>query len=149
MPEAEGFKDEAVSLTDAQRQRLALLINGRVSETEVTFWVGTRGGRVVGYATVLNVIGKEQPITFMVAVSPDGAVIGVQVMTYRESQGSEIRSKRFLEQFAGKMLTAPLKMGRDVHGISGASLSSRSTAYAVKKALALVAVVYGTPGGAS
>jgi thiamine biosynthesis lipoprotein len=148
MPEAEGFKDESVSLTDAQRQRLALLINGRASETEVTFWVGTRGGRVVGYATVLNVIGKEQPITFMVAVSPDGTAIGVQVMTYRESQGSEIRSKRFLEQFAGKMLTAPLKVGRDVHGISGASLSSRATAYAVKKGLALVAVVYGVPGGA-
>jgi hypothetical protein len=46
-------------------------------------------------------------------------------------------------------LAAPLKLGRDVHGISGASLSSRSTAYAVKKALALAAVVYGTPGSAS
>jgi hypothetical protein len=68
----------------------------------------------------------------------------VQVLTYRESQGSEIRSKRFLDQFAGKTLTAPLKLGRDIHGISGASLSSRSTTYAVKKALALVSVVYGT-----
>ncbi|HET8760730.1 MAG TPA: FAD:protein FMN transferase [Nitrospiria bacterium] len=148
MPEAEGFREEMVSLSDAQRERLASLINGRVSEAEVTFFVGEQSGRVAGYATVLNVIGKEQPITFMVAVSPDGAVRGVQVLTYLESQGSEIRSKRFLEQFAGKTLAAPLKLGRDVHGISGASLSSRSTAYAVKKALALAAVVYGTPGGA-
>ncbi len=149
MPDADGVKEEAVSLSDTQRERLALLINGRVSETAVTFWVGTQGGRVVGYATVLNVIGKEQPITFMVAVSPEGTVMGVQIMTYRESQGSEIRSKRFLEQFTGKMLAAPLKVGRDVHGISGASLSSRSTAAAVKRALALTVVVYGVPGGAS
>jgi thiamine biosynthesis lipoprotein ApbE/Na+-translocating ferredoxin:NAD+ oxidoreductase RnfG subunit len=149
MPEAEGFREELVSLNHAQREQLASLINGRVSESEVTFHVGEQAGRVVGYATVLNVIGKEQPITFMVAVSPDGAVRGVHVLTYRESQGSEIRSKRFLEQFAGKTLAAPLKLGRDVHGISGASLSSRSTAYAVKKALALAAVVYGTPGSAS
>jgi thiamine biosynthesis lipoprotein len=149
MPEAEGFKEETVSLSDGQRERLAALINGRVSETEVMFWVGEQAGRAVGYATVLNVVGKEQPITFMVAVAADGRVRGVQVLTYRESQGSEIRSKRFLEQFTGKTLGAPLKLGRDVDGISGASLSSRSTAYAVRKALALAAVVYGTSGGAS
>ncbi|MFZ5875567.1 MAG: FAD:protein FMN transferase [Nitrospirota bacterium] len=149
IPEADDFKEDTVPLSVAERERLASLINGRVSETEVTFWIGAQVGRVVGYATVLNIIGKEQPITFMVAVAPDGTVRGVQVMTYRESQGSEIRSKRFLEQFRGKTLAAPLKLGRDVHGISGATLSSRSTALAVKKTLALVAVVYGVPESGS
>ncbi len=144
IPEADQFTRETVTLTDAHRSRIESLIGGRVRETEVTFWVGARAAQAVGYATVLDVIGKEQPITFMVAVAPDGVVLGVQVLTYRESQGSEIRSKRFLDQFAGKTLAAPLKLGRDVHGISGASLSSRSTTYAVKKALALVAAVYGT-----
>jgi Na+-translocating ferredoxin:NAD+ oxidoreductase RnfG subunit len=141
--EADHFTQETVSLTDAHRERIESLINGRVRETEVTFWIGGRAGKAMGYATVLDVIGKEQPITFMVAVAAEGSVLGVQVLTYRESQGSEIRSKRFLNQFAGKTLAAPLKLGRDVHGISGASLSSRSTAYAVRKALALAAVVYG------
>ncbi len=144
MPDADRFRDETVVLADVDRERVQTLLDGRVRDTEVTFWVGERKNRVIGYATVLNVIGKEQPITFMVAVAPDGVVLGVQVLTYRESQGSEIRSKRFLDQFAGKTLAAPLKLGRDVHGISGASLSSRSTTYAVKKALALVAAVYGT-----
>ncbi|MFZ5863935.1 MAG: FAD:protein FMN transferase [Nitrospirota bacterium] len=149
MPEAEAVREETVSLSEAQRDRVAALINGRMSEAEVTFWIGEQVGRVTGYATVLNVIGKEQPITFMVAVAPEGTIRGVHVMTYRESQGSEIRSKRFLEQFTGKTLAAPLKLGRDVHGISGATLSSRSTAAAVKRALALTSVVYGVPGTAS
>jgi Na+-translocating ferredoxin:NAD+ oxidoreductase RnfG subunit len=149
IPEARGFKQETVSLSVAERERLAALTSGKVSETEVTFWIGEESGRVVGYATVLNVIGKEQPITFMVAVSPEGTVRGVQVMTYRESQGSEIRSKRFREQFRGKTLAAPLKLGRDVHGISGATLSSRATVAAVKKTLALVAVLYGIPESGS
>ncbi|MEW6684033.1 MAG: FAD:protein FMN transferase [Nitrospirota bacterium] len=149
MPDADRFRDETIALTDAHRARMQTLMDGRIRDTEATFWVGEREGRVIGYATVLNVIGKEQPITFMVAVAPEGSVRGVQVLTYRESQGSEIRSKRFLDQFAGKTLAAPLKLGRDVHGISGASLSSRSTTYAVKKALALVAVVYGAGATAS
>jgi Na+-translocating ferredoxin:NAD+ oxidoreductase RnfG subunit len=149
IPEATGFREDAVSLSAAERERVAALTKSKVPDTEVTFWIGEEAGRVVGYATVLNVIGKEQPITFMVAVSPEGAVRGVEVMTYRESQGSEIRSKRFRDQFVGKTLAAPLKLGRDVHGISGATLSARSTASAVKKALALTAVVYGVPGSAS
>jgi Na+-translocating ferredoxin:NAD+ oxidoreductase RnfG subunit len=149
IPEADQFMQETVTLTDTHRDRIESLSGGRVRETEVMFWVGARAGQAVGYATVLDVIGKEQPITFMVAVASEGSVLGVQVLTYRESQGSEIRSKRFLNQFAGKTLAAPLKLGRDVHGISGASLSSRSTAYAVKKALALVAAVYGAGGGSA
>lgn len=143
MPDAETFSETTVELTEAHRERAAALLGGRLRDATATFWVGERNGQVVGYATVLDVIGKEQPITFMVAVAPEGAVRGVQVLAYRESQGSEIRSKRFLDQFAGKTLAAPLRLGRDVHGISGASLSSRSTAYAVKKALALVTAVYG------
>lgn len=148
IPEAEQVTHDTVSLTEAQRERVASLVGGRVRESDMTFWVGARAGQTLGYATVLDVIGKEQPITFMVGVAPDGTVRGVQVLIYRESQGGEIRSKRFLAQFVGKTLNAPLRLGRDLHGISGATLSSRSTALAVKKALALVAVVYGT-GAAS
>jgi Na+-translocating ferredoxin:NAD+ oxidoreductase RnfG subunit len=79
----------------------------------------------------------------MIGVSPQARIIGIEVLIYRESQGSEIRSKRFMRQFVGKTADAPLQLGRDIDGISGATLSSRSTAYAVKKALALTQVVYG------
>jgi thiamine biosynthesis lipoprotein len=142
MPAAEQVREETVTLTDAQRERLFSLLGSRVRDRAVTFWIGLQGDRPASYATVLEVIGKEQPITFMVAVSPEGAVQAVEVLAYRESQGSEIRSTRFMRQFTGKTLAAPLKLGRDIDSISGASLSSRSTAYAVKKALALVDVVY-------
>lgn len=144
VPEAEQVTQDTVSLTDAQRKQIESLVGARVRESDVTFWVGARAGQTLGYATVLDVIGKEQPITFMVGVAPDGTVRGVHVLIYRESQGGEIRSKRFLTQFVGKTLDAPLRLGRDLHGISGATLSSRSTALAVKRALALVTAVYGT-----
>lgn len=146
MPAAEQVREETVTLTDAQRERLYALLGSRVRDRAVTFWIGLQGDRPASYATVLDVIGKEQPITFMVAVSPEGAVQAVEVLAYRESQGSEIRSTRFMRQFTGKTLAAPLKLGRDIDSISGASLSSRSTAYAVRKALALVDVVYREKG---
>jgi thiamine biosynthesis lipoprotein len=145
MPEGREFKKETVTLTDPQAAEISQRLEKRIEENVYTFYRGTGSDSAVtiGYAVVLNVIGKERPITFMVGVDPQGRLIGIEVLTYRESRGSEIRSKRFINQFIGKTLDAPLKLGRDIDGISGATLSSRSTAYAVKKALALAHVVYG------
>jgi Na+-translocating ferredoxin:NAD+ oxidoreductase RnfG subunit len=142
IPHADGFKEEVISLSPSQREEVQKLLGNRVKEIEFTFWVAQKSGTPVGYAALLDVIGKEQPITFMVGVGSEGTVLGVEVLTYRESQGSEIRSSGFMNQFVDKTLDAPLKVGRDIHSISGATLSSRSTAYAVKKALALIQVVY-------
>jgi thiamine biosynthesis lipoprotein len=149
IPQAEEFQEDRVTLTAVQKERLQTILEKKVPEENYTFWIAKRAGAPIGYAVLLDVIGKERPITFMIAVGPEGRVIGVEVLIYRESQGSEIRSGRFIRQFIDKTLSAPLKLGRDVDAISGATLSSRSTAYAVKKALALVAVVYGKESSGS
>lgn len=143
MPQAERFQGERVTLTNEQKEKAQKLLGNKIRKNTYPFWIGRKGYTPVGYGVRLNVVGKERPITFMVVVNPDGRAQGVEVLRYRESQGSEIRSKRFMRQFVGKSLSSPLKLGRDIDAISGASLSSRSTTYAVKKALALVEVVYG------
>lgn len=142
MPGVEHVRRETVTLDTGHIERLRSTLRVPIRERSVVFWIGEAGGKPMGYAVVLDVIGKERPITFLVAVSPAGTVLGVEVLVYRESQGMEIRSPRFRRQFEGKTLADPLTAGRDVDAISGATLSSRSTAFAVKKALALVDVVY-------
>ena len=94
-------------------------------------------GPLQGYAFVLDVIGQSLPITFAVGVKADGTVQDVQVMVYRESHGGEVRERRFRAQFSGKTLQQPLVVGKDVDAISGATISSHSAAYAVRKGLAL------------
>jgi thiamine biosynthesis lipoprotein ApbE/Na+-translocating ferredoxin:NAD+ oxidoreductase RnfG subunit len=142
IPQAGEIREETVKLTSMQKDQVQKLLGSRIREETYTFWIGEKDRVPVGYALILEVIGKEQPITFMVAVSPDGKIQGVEVLIYRESQGSEIRSRRFMQQFTGKTVSQTLKVDRDIDSISGATLSSRSTAYAVKKALALVEVIY-------
>ncbi|MBI3995266.1 MAG: FAD:protein FMN transferase [Nitrospirae bacterium] len=144
-PEGREFAKETVTLTAEQKAGVGGRVGKRIEEESYTVYriVVDDPSLPIGYGVVLNVIGKERPITFMIGVSPQARIIGIEVMIYRESQGSEIRSKRFMKQFMGKTVDAPLKLGRDIDGISGATLSSRSTAYAVKKALALTQVVYG------
>ncbi|MCG3114742.1 MAG: FAD:protein FMN transferase [Candidatus Manganitrophus sp. SA1] len=145
MPEADRFDSEEIVLSDDQLSRAQQLAGRSFRENRYRFWVGRRGEERIGYATVLEVIGKERPITFLVGIEPNGEVMGVEVLIYRESRGSEIRNARFMGQFLKKGLDNPLRLGHDIASISGATLSARAAVYVVRKALALVEVAYRQP----
>jgi hypothetical protein len=92
---------------------------------------------LLGYVFLLDVLGQSQPISFAVAVKPEGTLQDIQVMVYREPHGDEVRERRFRAQFAGKKRGDPLVVGKDVDAITGATISSNSAAYAARKALTL------------
>ena len=89
------------ALTDEDRQALLKATGLRFPESSFRFLVAERNGATIGYSLVMNEIGKSEPITFMVAMSPEHRVVDVLVMVFRESRGAEIREKRFLRQFQG------------------------------------------------
>lgn len=148
MPEAERFDVEEVALSAEQADRAQQLAGKGFREHHFQLWVGKKNNRPVGYALLLEVIGKERFITFLVGIDPEGAVKGVEVLTYRESRGSEVRFPRFTSQFAKKKIEDPLRLGVDIAPISGATLSSRAMAYAVRKALSIFEVIYKKGGTA-
>jgi thiamine biosynthesis lipoprotein len=146
-PDAVSIRKERMMLTPAQMAAAHEALGKRFRrDTYIIYTVHGDSG-LLGRAVVLDVVGKERPITFLVVVAPEEIVAGVEVLAYREAIGGEIRSRRFLDQFRRKTLSAPLELGKDVQAITGATLSSRATGYAVRKALALIHAVYGAGGG--
>lgn len=143
MPEAETHVTDSKEPTPELKKRLEEALGRRVEEKKYIFIIGMKQGKPTAYAVILNEIGKERPITFMIVINPDGRVRVVEVLVYRESQGSEIRDPRFMRQFEGKTIRSEVRAGHDIDVITGATLSSRSATYAVKKALALVDLFYG------
>lgn len=123
----------------AVQARLGKRLRGRV----ITFHLGWQGKNLLGYATVLNEIGKHLPITFMVGVNPGGQVTEVVILAYRERIGGEVRRKRFLRQYRGKAIQDPIRKGQDIVNITGATLSVQSVSFGVRKALAFWEVLYG------
>ncbi len=142
MPDAERFDTESVKLSDDQLSAAQTLAGKGFQKKTYDFLIGRKGELVVAYALKLNVIGKKRPITFLIALTPGGEVKGVEVLIYRESKGSEVRYGQFMQQFHQKTTEDPLRLGRDIRPISGATLSSRAAAYAVRKTLAIFEVVY-------
>ena len=142
MPDADRFDTDEIDLSPDQLSRAQTSAGKGFREKRFRFRVGRKGEEAVGYAILLEVIGKERPITFLIGIEPNGVVKGAEVLIYRESEGSEIRHPRFMAQFLKKKMEDPLRAGQDIQIISGATLSSRAAAYAVRKALSIFEVVY-------
>ncbi|MFQ5852791.1 MAG: FMN-binding protein, partial [Candidatus Binatia bacterium] len=144
-PEATGFDRKAIPSTSELREK----IKQRMGRTRTSLWeasyttfIAGKGDRILGYVVIVEEIGKHRPITFVVGVEKDGRVRDVALMVYREPYGGEVKDKRFLAQYEGKGLKAPLLPYRDIRNITGATLSVEAIGRGVKKALALVEIVY-------
>ncbi len=130
-------------LTPTQREALQRSSGLRFPESHYEFFVGRgKDGKPSGYAVIMNEIGKEEFITFIVGVNTKGEVGEVAIMEYRESRGSEVREKRFMRQFHAKKSTDPIQVDRDITNYTGATLSAHAIARGVRKALLLTEIFY-------
>ena len=50
-------------------------------------------------------------------------VLAIEILTYREGHGAEVRLPAWRNQFVGKTAADPVKIGSDIANISGATLS--------------------------
>ncbi|RMH37364.1 MAG: FMN-binding protein [Nitrospirae bacterium] len=146
-PDSETIRRDIIQLTPAQKATIEQRIGWRFPETTFDVYIGETKGRIDGWAVIQNTIGKHKPMTYMVGIDPDGEVIGVEVLVYRESRGSEVRTKRFNYQYEGKTVYDPIRINRDIINISGATMSVRSMSAGVKRALVIVDEIYLKPMG--
>ena len=102
--------------------------------SEMKCYQGSKDGKVLAYACIDNVIGRYKPITYMVKIAhPSGELAWYEILVYRELVGSSSREGPFRQQFLGKTIAAPLKYGKDIRMIAGATLTSDHLVDAFRK----------------
>ena len=138
-PEADTIEKERQWLTDVQKQAIEELCLQTIKETRFTFYVGKKNSKPMGYMLIDNIIGKSFPITFYTLLNIDGTVRGVEIMVYREPQGWEVRNESFRNQFFGRDSSSD---SREIHSITGATLSVNALRTGVYKALAAYKILY-------
>lgn len=109
-----------------------------IENQEVEVYTVFNHGKISGRAVKLSEMGKNYPITFLVGVDTQAKIAGILILEFRDMFGSEIKRKSFLRQFRGKTLKNPLKIGRDIDAVTGATISSKAAASAVKKSLQII-----------
>jgi hypothetical protein len=96
----------------------------------------SRADSLLGFAQVGNVLGKDQPITFLVAIDPADRLKDVDILVYREPYGGEVAYEAWRRQFRGKTAGDSLRVGREIRGISGATISVHAVTLGVRRLLA-------------
>jgi len=136
-PQADRFEARTLTLDAAQLQQLqAAGVAPRSARWQVR--VAQRDGTTLGYVVVDDVIGKFELISYAVGIGSDGAIRQVEVLSYRESHGHEIRLPAWRKQFVGKDASAPLRVGDDIANISGATLSCSHVTEGVRRIVAVI-----------
>jgi Na+-translocating ferredoxin:NAD+ oxidoreductase RnfG subunit len=92
-----------------------------------------------GYFFVDAVIGKHDLITYAVALTREGKVHQTEILEYREAYGGEVRSARWRAQFNGRQHGDPIRIGRDIQNISGATMSCEHVTDGIRRLLATYA----------
>lgn len=90
-----------------------------------------------GFFIVDKVVGKHEMITYAIGLDAHGAVKGIEILTYHETYGYEVRNADWRAQFIGKTSHDPVKLGDDIRNVSGATLSCKHVSQGVKRVLAL------------
>lgn len=136
-PSATHFIDNALVLSDEQKRQIKQLSGLKQRWDKQRIWRAASTEKSLGWFIVDEVIGKHEFITYGVALSPDGHVLGIEILSYRETHGGQVRDAQWRQYFVGKTLADPFKLDEDVPNITGATLSSRNVMDGVKRLLAL------------
>jgi Na+-translocating ferredoxin:NAD+ oxidoreductase RnfG subunit len=141
-----AFRAEQVFLTPQQQKQVLTQADADVSSALVARYIATRDGKVLGRAYVDTHTVRTKKESLLVSLDDRGQVLRVDVTAFNEPP--EYRaSEAWLRQYRGKSLTDDVAVNRAIRPIAGATLTAREANAAVRRVLAIDAVLRsgGTP----
>lgn len=131
------FALQLVQINAAQKKAIEAASKTRVRETTLRASRSDDGEWFI----LDQVIGKHEFIDVAVGLNQFGAVVGIEILTYRESYGDEVRNPRWRSQFRGKDHSTRLSLDENIKSISGATLSCQHITQGVNRLTATWAEV--------
>ncbi len=130
------IQSSVVFLSD-QEKKLAEENSGvELPSALVARYVAVRGAEVVGRAYLDTHVVRTKKESLLIILEPDGKVKRVEVVAFLEPPEYQ-PNRKWYEQFDGKDLSKELQLTRQIHPVTGASLTAKATTEAVRRVLAI------------
>lgn len=140
-PDADAFRPQPLSLDAAQMKQVEQLGGLPARSVQWRVVAALKGSAVLGYVVLDDVVGKFELISYAVGINPDASIRQVEILTYRESHGGEVRLPAWRRQFVGKSAKGGgLAIGGGIANISGATLSCTHITDGVRRIAAVAQV---------
>jgi len=137
-PGADRIDSQTYIITGSQKAAIETLARSELESELITLFSGWRGDELMGRAFIDVHTVRTLPEAFMVVLSPAGQVTSLRVLAFYEPS-EYMPTTRWYQQFDGadrEKLSGGLRLGRDVHGVVGATLSARAVTRSVRRVLA-------------
>jgi hypothetical protein len=135
-----ALRAEQLFLTTAQQHAVRTRTGGEASTALVARYVASRDGQVVGYAYVDTHTVRTKKESLLISLDAEGNVLRVDVTAFHEPREYQA-PQPWLRQYADRSLSDDLAINRAIRPIAGATLTARATNAAVRRALAIDAVL--------
>ena len=135
-PRADRFDAGTVRFSSEQKKTIERKTGIPVRNSGNKFWTAWGGTNLLGVLVLDVVLGKHEMIDYVAAIAPDGKILQVEILEFRESHGGQIRGDKWRDQFKGKTAAAPFRLNEDIYNISGATISCRHVTGGIKRVLA-------------
>lgn len=134
------IRAEQVFLTPEQQQQAATRAGGEVPSAFIARYIATQNGRVVGRAYVDTHTVRTKKETVLISLDTEGRVKRIDVTAFLEP--AEYKAPEpWLRQYGNRRLDEEMGLNRAIRPIAGATLTARATNAAVRRALAIDAVL--------
>lgn len=88
-----------------------------------------------GFLFIEDAMGRFHDFKYCIFINEDLSVKLVRVLEYNEEFGVEITNKRWLKQFIDRSPQNPVTFGKNIDGISGATISGSSITKSINEVL--------------
>jgi len=137
-PDADAFRSQPLALDSAQMREVERLSGLPARSVQWRVVAALRGNELLGYVVLDEVVGKFELISYAVGLNRDASVRQVEILTYSESHGGEVRLPAWRRQFVGKTAKGGgLEVGAGIANISGATLSCTHVTDGVRRIAAI------------
>ncbi len=134
-PEATRIDRDTHILRAKAVARIEAITRQKLESKIIVLHTAHKDGVVLGHAHIDVHTVRTQPEAVMIVLEPSGEVRSVRILAFHEPL-EYLPTDRWYSQFSGKTSEASLRVGRDVHGVVGATLSARAAAEAIRRMLA-------------
>ena len=140
-PEKTDIRMHILKLDKQIKKEVENQVKQKFYREKLYYWTISQDDTTIAYAFLDNVIGKSMPITFLVILNINGNIINTNVIKYREAYGGEVGNKRWLQQFLYRNNNSSYNIGKDINGISGATISVKSMSKVIQKITTLYPLI--------
>ena len=139
-PGADRVDSRTIVLEDEQADAIESLAKARLETRLITVYTGVKDNEIVGYAFIEIHTVRTLPEAFLIVLSPEGEIESLRVLAFYEPE-EYLPTERWLAQFDHRVLDHELRLGGEIHGIAGSTLSARAVTDGVRRSLAIFELV--------